>query len=96
VSCLSVCLLLPRDHRKLGQELDLFSINDAAGAGLVFWHPKVRRNLSPAFRAGRAALRRVRPLSQGPTMLVPMGDSLGCTRQQGIFCLKPSKTVFLL
>jgi len=29
-----------RDHRKLGQELDLFSIQDAAGGGLVFWHPK--------------------------------------------------------
>jgi threonyl-tRNA synthetase len=29
-----------RDHRKLGQELDLFSIEEAAGAGLVFWHPK--------------------------------------------------------
>lgn len=31
-----------RDHRKLGAELDLFSINDMGGAGLVFWHPKVR------------------------------------------------------
>jgi len=29
-----------RDHRKLGQELDLFSIEEAAGGGLVFWHPK--------------------------------------------------------
>lgn len=29
-----------RDHRRLGQELDLFSINDTAGGGLVFWHPK--------------------------------------------------------
>jgi threonyl-tRNA synthetase len=29
-----------RDHRKLGQELDLFSIEEDAGAGLVFWHPK--------------------------------------------------------
>lgn len=29
-----------RDHRKLGQELDLFSIEDEAGGGLVFWHPK--------------------------------------------------------
>lgn len=25
---------------RLGQELDLFSINDTAGGGLVFWHPK--------------------------------------------------------
>lgn len=29
-----------RDHRKLGADLDLFSISDSAGGGLVFWHPK--------------------------------------------------------
>ncbi|KAJ4981131.1 hypothetical protein NE237_031968 [Protea cynaroides] len=29
-----------RDHRRLGQDLDLFSIQDEAGGGLVFWHPK--------------------------------------------------------
>jgi threonyl-tRNA synthetase len=29
-----------RDHRKLGQELDLFSIQELAGPGLIFWHPK--------------------------------------------------------
>ncbi|MEK7750986.1 MAG: threonine--tRNA ligase [Acidobacteriota bacterium] len=29
-----------RDHRKLGQELDLFSIQDLAGPGLIFFHPK--------------------------------------------------------
>ena len=29
-----------RDHRKLGKELDLFSINDAVGGGLILWHPK--------------------------------------------------------
>ena len=29
-----------RDHRKLGQELDLFSIQDLAGPGLIFYHPK--------------------------------------------------------
>ncbi len=32
-----------RDHRKLGKELDLFSINDEAGGGLVLWHPKGAR-----------------------------------------------------
>jgi threonyl-tRNA synthetase len=31
---------LRRDHRKLGAELDLFSIEEDAGAGLIFWHPK--------------------------------------------------------
>lgn len=29
-----------RDHRKLGAELDLFSINDDIGPGLSLWHPK--------------------------------------------------------
>jgi threonyl-tRNA synthetase len=29
-----------RDHRKLGRELDLFSIQEEWGPGLVFWHPK--------------------------------------------------------
>ncbi len=29
-----------RDHRLLGKQLDLFSIQDLAGPGLVFWHPK--------------------------------------------------------
>lgn len=28
-----------RDHRRLGKELDLFSISDEVGAGLVIWHP---------------------------------------------------------
>ena len=31
---------LKRDHRKLGTELDLYSVEDDAGGGLVFWHPK--------------------------------------------------------
>jgi len=29
-----------RDHRKLGRELDLFSMSDEAGAGLALWHPR--------------------------------------------------------
>ncbi|MBF0454753.1 MAG: threonine--tRNA ligase [Magnetococcales bacterium] len=28
-----------RDHRKIGKDLDLFSIQEEAGGGLVFWHP---------------------------------------------------------
>ncbi len=28
-----------RDHRRLGKELDLFSIHEEAGAGLIYWHP---------------------------------------------------------
>jgi threonyl-tRNA synthetase len=29
-----------RDHRRLGRELDLFSIQEEYGPGLIFWHPK--------------------------------------------------------
>lgn len=32
-----------RDHRKLGVELDLFSMHERAGAGLIYWHPKGSR-----------------------------------------------------
>ncbi len=37
-----------RDHRKLGKELDLFSVNDEIGAGLIIWHPNgalIRRTI---------------------------------------------------
>ncbi len=34
---------LRRDHRRLGTDLQLFSIEDEAGAGLVFWHPRGAR-----------------------------------------------------
>jgi threonyl-tRNA synthetase len=48
-----------RDHRRLGSELDLFSIQDEAGPGLIFWHPKggiIRREMEDWLRA--ALLRR--------------------------------------
>ena len=32
-----------RDHRVLGRELDLFSIHDETGPGLIIWHPKGAR-----------------------------------------------------
>ncbi|KPK01079.1 MAG: threonyl-tRNA synthetase [Nitrospira bacterium SG8_35_4] len=37
-----------RDHRRLGKELDLFSMSDDIGAGLVLWHPRgaaIRREI---------------------------------------------------
>jgi threonyl-tRNA synthetase len=37
-----------RDHRKLGKELDLFSIQESIGPGLILWHPKgaiIRRTI---------------------------------------------------
>lgn len=32
-----------RDHRKLGKELDLFSISQKVGPGLILWHPKLAK-----------------------------------------------------
>ena len=32
-----------RDHRRIGEELNLFSIQEDAGGGLVFWHPRGAR-----------------------------------------------------
>jgi len=43
-----------RDHRKLGKELELFSIEEEAGPGLIFWHPKggtIRRLIEDWLRA---------------------------------------------
>ncbi|MBI5449716.1 threonine--tRNA ligase [Candidatus Gottesmanbacteria bacterium] len=40
-----------RDHRKLGQEMDLFSISPLTGQGLILWHPKLAivRNIVEQF-----------------------------------------------
>ena len=40
-----------RDHRKLGKELDLFSISPLTGAGLILWHPRLSytRNIVEQF-----------------------------------------------
>ncbi len=43
-----------RDHRLIGQQLDLFSIQELAGPGLIFWHPKggiVRKEIEDWMRA---------------------------------------------
>lgn len=43
-----------RDHRKLGKQLDLFSIHEEAGAGLIYWHPKgarIRNTIETFWRA---------------------------------------------
>ncbi|MBN2651625.1 MAG: threonine--tRNA ligase [Spirochaetales bacterium] len=43
-----------RDHRKLGKELDLFSMHEEAGAGLVYWHPngaRIRMEVENFWRA---------------------------------------------
>jgi threonyl-tRNA synthetase len=42
-----------RDHRKLGRDLDLFSIADETGAGLILWHPRggfIRKQIEDYWR----------------------------------------------
>jgi threonyl-tRNA synthetase len=42
-----------RDHRRIGKELDLFSLQEDAGGGLVFWHPpgaRIRRAIEDFWR----------------------------------------------
>ncbi|MBF0518041.1 MAG: threonine--tRNA ligase, partial [Nitrospirae bacterium] len=42
-----------RDHRRLGKELDLFSMNDDIGAGLILWHPNgaiIRKTIEDFWR----------------------------------------------
>lgn len=59
-----------RDHRKLGKELDLFSILDEAGPGMVIWHPKgaLLRYLVEDFER-REHLKRGYQLAVGPQIL---------------------------
>ncbi len=59
-----------RDHRKLGRELDLFSIQDEVGAGFVIWHPKgaLLRTLLEDFER-RQHLKRGYQIVMGPQML---------------------------
>ena len=59
-----------RDHRKLGKELDLFSVHDDAGAGLVIWHPKgaLIRTLLEEFER-KEHLRRGYQIVIGPQIL---------------------------
>ena len=51
-----------RDHRKLGKDLDLFSISQDVGPGLILWHPKgaMIRKSCREFLEGRACEERVR------------------------------------
>jgi len=47
-----------RDHRRIGKDLDLFSIQGEAGGGLVFWHPngsKIRQAIEDYWRTKHLA-----------------------------------------
>jgi len=59
-----------RDHRRLGRELDLFSVHEEAGAGLVIYHPKgaLLRSILEDFER-REHLRRGYQMVIGPQIL---------------------------
>jgi threonyl-tRNA synthetase len=59
-----------RDHRKLGRELDLFSLQDEAGPGLVIYHPKgaMLRTILEDFEK-KEHLKRGYQIVIGPTLL---------------------------
>ena len=43
-----------RDHRRIGKELDLFSVHEEAGPGMIYWHPKggrIRQAVEDYWRA---------------------------------------------
>lgn len=47
-----------RDHRRLGKELDLYSVHEQAGSGLIYWHPKgalIRQIIEDFWRAQHCA-----------------------------------------
>ena len=56
-----------RDHRKLGRELELFSIEEEVGPGFVIWHPKgaLLRTILEDFERKRASAARL-PHRHGP------------------------------
>ncbi|MGQ9637686.1 MAG: threonine--tRNA ligase [Thermodesulfobacteriota bacterium] len=59
-----------RDHRKLGRELDLFSLSDEAGPGLVIYHPKgaILRNVLEEFEK-KEHMKRGYQMVIGPQLL---------------------------
>ncbi len=66
-----------RDHRKLGQELDLFSVQELAGPGLIFFHPKggtIRRILEDWMRDQYVSARLLAGLHAAHRALRPLED----------------------
>lgn len=59
-----------RDHRKLGAQLDLFSFQEAGGAGMAYWHPKgtLIRTILEDF-VTKEQLKRGYELVRGPQIL---------------------------
>jgi threonyl-tRNA synthetase len=55
-----------RDHRTVGSQLDLFSIQEDAGGGLVFWHPKgaiIRRQIEDFWKDEHIKVGSMQPMT---------------------------------
>ena len=83
-----------RDHRRLGKELDLFSIHPDLGGGLILWHPKGAPSVvSPRTSVGRSTKR---PVTSSSTHLI--SGAAGCGRSaatsisSGRTCTPPSRS----
>lgn len=63
-----------RDHRKLGNELDLFSFPDEIGPGLAVFHPRAASSAGP-WRTTRAAVTRRRATSSSTRRTPPRASS---------------------
>lgn len=64
-----------RDHRLLGSKLDLFSIQEDGGPGLVFWHPKgaaVRQEMESFWKAEHTLAGYVERALLPPLVLLPL------------------------
>jgi threonyl-tRNA synthetase len=77
-----------RDHRRLGRELGLFSIEEEAGPGMVIYHPKgaLLRSLIENFER-REHLKRGYQIVMGPQMLKACGNALATGTITGTTCI---------
>ena len=83
-----------RDHRTLGRELDLFSVHEETGPGLIIWHPKGSRvrGTHRGVLEGRALRRRIRHGLHAPTSAGPRcGKPAGTSSSTGRTCTPPSR-----
>jgi threonyl-tRNA synthetase len=83
-----------RDHRKLGQELGLFSIEEDAGGGLVFWHPKgaIVRGLIENFIREGLRERGYQPVVTPHVVTSGSTRSRGTSKTSGTRCSGRSKS----
>ena len=83
-----------RDHRRLGRELDLFSIQEQYGQGLIFWHPKgaiVRKEMEDYLCAGVDQARLQFCLHAAHRQAASCGRKAGTKQNYGDSMFSPTK-----